>query len=1078
MKHLSSALVLLLALVSAAPANADDRLDRALRSVAAASDPLRAAAERGFAVRDDRVQVVALTSEAEADALAGWLERSGARFVVVAGGRVQAFVPPALLGELDRRPEVRFVERPLYAVLPETPPAAAPRKLTTLAVTSEGLEPMNAGAWQGAGFAGAGVRVGVVDIEFGGWEELLGLELPPADRTTYRSFGGASSTADQVHGTACAEIVHDVAPEADLRLAHIRTLTDLFAALDWFAAEGVDVVSMSIGWYGAGPGDGTGDAADFINAFVAGADAPFLNSAGNDRRSHWQGASADGDGNGWVDFAPGDDLNELTLTMSEGDRVGIALVWADWVAPTSDYDLRLYRLGGAEPEEVAVSDRPQTGQSWQSPYEQISYTAPEGGTFAVRIGRTGVAGSHDMELFSLDSDISNRVGEGSVTLPTDAAEVIGVAAVNYLSPYTLRSYSSAGPTNGPGGTLSGGVVKPDLAAYDGVSTVSYGTRSFFGTSAAAPHAAGAAALVRSAEPGWDQAEVRDFLESRALDHGPSGKDNDTGWGRVFLGEAPGSSCTFSLSPTSATIAATGGGGTIQLTTGEGCPWSASSPVEWISIAPSSGAGPRLFGFTVDPNPGPPRTATLTIAGLGFVVDQAAVAVEHVVVVAGIAETEGLAGTRWRSDLAMLNPGPGAAEVELTYRHGSGAETASLEIAAGALVELVNVAVDTFGVADSGGAVEVRSDAPLVVTARTYNDTPDGTFGQFLPGVGAADGLAGAEVAVLSQLTEGDDFRTNIGFSDLGGGGAQLRVRLLDGDGAAVGSPLVETVPAGGWAQRNRVFRAAGAGDCSGCYALVEVISGGPVWAYASVVDSSSGDPTTVPMAPDGGPDAERFLVAGVAETDGANQTRWKTNLALLNRTGGAVGADLVYRYAGGSAETSVVLGDGELREFLNIAGDLFGEPGSAGAVDVEADGALLVTARTFNDSADGTFGQFLPGLDVSHALSHGSGGLLSQLKSTDAFRTNIGFTNYGETDCTVRTFLNDDAGVRKGVVHATVPAGGWTQLNRVFDLAGVGECPLGWAEVEVLTGGCRVWAYASVVDNGSGDPTTIPVVPR
>ncbi len=58
----------------------------------------------------------------------------------------------------------------------------------------------------------------------------------------------------------------------------------------------------------------------------------------------------------------------------------------------------------------------------------------------------------------------------------------------------------------------------------------------------------------------------------------------------------------------------------------------------------------------------------------------------------------------------------------------------------------------------------------------------------------------------------------------------------------------------------------------------------------------------------------------------------------------------------------MTLADGELREFANIAADLFGAPGSAGAVDVDADGPLVVTARTFNDSPDGTFGQFLPGL--------------------------------------------------------------------------------------------------------------------
>jgi hypothetical protein len=66
----------------------------------------------------------------------------------------------------------------------------------------------------------------------------------------------------------------------------------------------------------------------------------------------------------------------------------------------------------------------------------------------------------------------------------------------------------------------------------------------------------------------------------------------------------------------------------------------------------------------------------------------------------------------------------------------------------------------------------------------------------------------------------------------------------------------------------------------------------------------------------------------------------------------------------------------------------------------------------------------------------------------------------------------------KGSLYSTVPAGGWTQVNRVFEAAGVVSCPLGYAIVDVLTGVCEVWAYASVVDNGSGDPTTVPVVIR
>jgi len=1167
MKFRCLTLCFLLIFSAIANLEAADRFDDSVRAVATGVRPLEIAKELGIAVRDERVQVVALSVGGDTAAIEEWLRSNGAIFVLAARGRVQAFVPPALLAELALRSDVVSVERPIYAELPEPAPPAAPPKWTVLEVTSEGLAEMNVDAWHAEGLAGDGVRVGVIDVQFGGWSDLLGVELPPEGRTTYQAFGGASLDASEVHGTGCAEIVHDIAPDADLFLAHIRSTTDFYASLDWLAGLGVDVVTMSLGWYGTGPGDGTGPMADEINAFIAVTDALFITSAGNERRSHWQGFSVDENLDNWVEFSPDSDINSLVSTMSEGDRVSVNIVWNDWSSPSSDYSLHLYNLDGAEPVEVAVSDRPQTGQSHQTPYETISYTAPDGGRFGVRINREGVTGTHDMELFSLDSDLNIRVAEGSLTLPGDAHETVAVAAVSYSSPYGYRSFSSAGPVNGPGGSFTGGETKPDLSGYDGVSTVSYGPRDFFGTSAASPHVAGAAAVVRQAEPGFDYAETRAFLEARSLDLGTGGKDNDYGWGRVFLGQSPGSNCTYDISPTSAAVSASGGGGIIHVTADEGCPWSASSQAEWLNVSPPTGSGTGIVGFTAETNPGPPRVGQLFIAGLTFVVSQTGAECDYVLspasqtfsdaggsgaftvetdtgcgweaittdtwitvtagtgtgsdsvlfsvtanqseaqrtgsisvsdqsfsviqdgvethsvyLVAGIAETEGAAQTRWKSDLAILNPGEASAQVDLEYRHGHGTSMASMSVGPGGIVELSNVAVDTFGVPNSAGAVEVTASTELIVTARTFNDSSDGTFGQFLPGVTESEGLAGDAVAVLSQLNSGSGFRTNVGFIDLGGDGAVVRIRLFDGAGESVGSELAEIVPPGGWFQVNRVFRAADAGACSGCYALVDLAGGvGPVWAYASVVDNSSGDPTTIPeslaevatMAGD-----ERYLMAGIAETDGANGTKWKSNLALLNLSGQGVTADLIYRHSGGSEASSVTLADGELHEFGNIAADLFGAPGSSGSVDVEADGPLVVTARTFNDSPDGTFGQFLPGLEASAALRPGDDGYLSQLKSTEDFRTNIGFTNYGGNTCTVRVFLHDDQGTRKGQFHATVPAGGWSQVNRVFQASGVGECPIGYAIVEVLTGGCQVWAYASVVDNGSGDPTTIPVVIR
>ena len=122
----------------------------------------------------------------------------------------------------------------------------------------------------------------------------------------------------------------------------------------------------------------------------------------------------------------------------------------------------------------------------------------------------------------------------------DAPAAMTVAALDVNAPYPQESYSSEGPTNGPGGTASGGAIKPDIAGFANVSTASYPdpANKFNGTSSATPHVAGAAALVKGANPSYTPAQVRSFLEGRAVDMGVAGKDTIYGYGRLYLGTPP------------------------------------------------------------------------------------------------------------------------------------------------------------------------------------------------------------------------------------------------------------------------------------------------------------------------------------------------------------------------------------------------------------------------------------------------------------------------------------------------------------------------------------------------------------
>lgn len=221
------------------------------------------------------------------------------------------------------------------------------------------------------------------------------------------------------------------------------------------------------------------------------------------------------------------------------------------------------------------------------------------------------------------------------------------------------------------------------------------------------------------------------------------------------------------------------------------------------------------------------------------------------IIPGVAHTPGVAGTLWRTDLAAVNRGEAVATVTLVYTPATGAvlSTTALLAPDGA-VEWHNILESLLGVgpgASTSGTLAMTSSEPLVVTARTFNQSQAGTFGQYLPALAAADALATSQIGVLAQLKRNLSFRTNIGAVNLGDTAAEVVVRLYDEHGAPLGSPRTIAVAAGRWAQVNDVFRVVGAPDRDTAYATVEA-SGAEdlIWAYASVVDNLSGDPTTIP----------------------------------------------------------------------------------------------------------------------------------------------------------------------------------------------------------------------------------------
>jgi subtilase family protein len=452
-----------------------------------------------------------LAAQAEA-AIAARLAAFGGEVDGRVGALLEARVAIEAVAWLPGPREIAWIE-----------PAPVPRLMQ---FTSQGVAVTHANRLIGSGASyrpsGEPIRVGILDGGFAGYQGLLGRELPAS--VTTRSFhpdgiGGGGI----VHGTACAEIVHDMAPDAQLFFTNFETLSGHSQAVDWLISQRVDVISYSIGWTNSGPGDGRGDVNDHVRRAMA-AGIEWVSAAGNEARTHWEGTFSDPDGNGFHNYSGTDEGNSVFLRA--GDVFVAFLNWDDWFESSQDYDLYLVDPAGRL---IAFSDNFQDGT--QPPIEAAGFVAPTTGDYFVAINRFSASRNVKLEAFFLVSSESvNRlqyvVPAGSLTIPADTPGAIAVGATFWRDD-TGEPFSSQGPT-------SDGRTKPDLTAPDGVDTASYLTfgEPFFGTSASTPHVAGAIALLKSAFGIYTLDQVVEILYGRAMDRGPAGKDNQFGEGRV------------------------------------------------------------------------------------------------------------------------------------------------------------------------------------------------------------------------------------------------------------------------------------------------------------------------------------------------------------------------------------------------------------------------------------------------------------------------------------------------------------------------------------------------------------------
>jgi len=525
---------------------------------------------------DGRIVIDARATGSGEDLLAD-LRHLGLAQGVRAGNVVSGLFPLAALDKAVALASLRSI-------------AASPRPIAhTGSITSQGDIALRVAVARGVhGVDGTGVKVGVLSDAYdtlnGAASDIVSGDLP-VDGVLV--LNGESTLCGAVifcidEGRAMLQIVHDMAPGADLlfhtglggNASYANAITEL-------AAAGADVIVDDL-MYLNEPMFQDGVVAQSIDNVDAQGVA-YYSAAGNSGRSSYEASFTDsgvifciefflpiGDCNAIYervgrmhdfDPGPGVDLYQSISVPIDG-VLTIAMQWDEpFGGPGSktDYDIVLLDETGGVYFEISANDNVATGEGWEVLQFQNAEVLGYGTSFTVIITyddvdsigppanqmKTIVFGSSTIDEFATNS--STLMGHANATGAQSVGAAFFVETPEFgISPPTLEPYSSAGGTpilfNANGVPRGSPEIreKPEITGVDGVNTTfffndSYGNDGiddFFGTSAAAPHVAGVAALMLQARPGASPAQLRNALQDTAVDMGAVGFDHDSGYGLV------------------------------------------------------------------------------------------------------------------------------------------------------------------------------------------------------------------------------------------------------------------------------------------------------------------------------------------------------------------------------------------------------------------------------------------------------------------------------------------------------------------------------------------------------------------